>query len=77
MNATERPEGPAVANLNEEDRSKDELMVRLAHVAEDMIAKHGKDFAMGGLILAARFIAEGRPLIKPQGSMSDRMKSAN
>jgi hypothetical protein len=36
-----------------------------------MIAKHGKDFAMGGLLLAARFIAEGRPLIKPQGSMSD------
>ena len=64
MNATERPEDPAVANLNEEDRSKDELFVRLAHVAEDMVAKHGKDFAMGGLILAARFIAEGRPLIK-------------
>jgi hypothetical protein len=71
MNATERPEDPAVADLNEEDRSKDELMVRLAPVAEDRIAKHGKDFAMGGLILAARFIAEGRPLIKPQGSMSD------
>ena len=71
MNATERPEDPAVTNLNEEDRSKDELMVRLAHVAEDMIAKHGKEFAMGALILAARFIAEGRPLIKPQGSMSD------
>ena len=77
MNATERLEDPAVANLNEEDRSKDELMVRLAHVAEDMIVKHGKDFAMGALILAARFIAEGRPLTKPQGSMSDRMKSAN
>ena len=71
MNATERPEDPAVANLNEEDRSKDELMVRLAHVAEDMIAKHGKEFAMGALLLAARFIAEGRPLVKPQGSMSD------
>jgi hypothetical protein len=42
--------------------------VRLAHVAEDMIAKHGKEFAMGGLLLAARFIAEGRPLVKPQGS---------
>jgi hypothetical protein len=71
MNATERPEDPAVANLNEEDRSKDELLVRLAHVAEEMIAKHGKDFAMGGLILAARFIAEGRPLIKPRGATGD------
>lgn len=29
-----------------------------------MIAAHGKDFAMGTLILAARFIAEGKPLVK-------------
>jgi len=77
MNATERPEDPAVTNLSEEDRSKDEMFVRLAHVAEDMVAKHGKDFAMGGLILAARFIAEGRPLTKPQGSGSDWMKATN
>ena len=48
MNAIERPEDPAVANLDEEDRSKDELFVRLAHVAEDMIAKHGKDSRWAG-----------------------------
>ena len=39
--------------------------MKLAHVAEAMIAAHGKDFAMGALILTARFIAEGKPLIKP------------
>ena len=48
----------------EEDKSKDAFFVRVAEVAEDMIARHGKDFAMGVLVLSARFIAEGKPLIK-------------
>jgi hypothetical protein len=48
----------------EEDRSKDAFFVRVAEVAEEMIARHGKDFAMGVLVLSARFIAEGKPLIK-------------
>ena len=62
--------------LSEEDRSKDEFFVKLAHVAEAMIAAHGKDFAMGALILTARFIAEGKPLTKPGNSVSDRMNPA-
>ena len=52
--------------LTDEDRSKDEFFVKLAHLAEAMIAAHGKDFAMGALVLTARFIAEGKPLIKPE-----------
>jgi hypothetical protein len=52
---------PGLAN---EDKSKDELFVRLAFVADAMLKTHGKDFAMGTLVLAARFIAEGKPLIK-------------
>jgi hypothetical protein len=52
--------------LTEEDRSKDEFFVKLAHLAEAMIDAHGKDFAMGALVLTARFIAEGRPLTKPE-----------
>jgi hypothetical protein len=28
-----------------------------------MIARHGKDFAIGSLVLSAKFIAEGKPLI--------------
>jgi hypothetical protein len=31
-------------------------------LADEMIAAHGADFAMGVLILAARFIAEGKPV---------------
>ena len=46
---------------NEFDR-KDEFYGRLGLLAEEMISAFGKDFTMGVLILAARFIAEGKPL---------------
>ena len=62
--------------LSAEDRSKDEFFVQIARVAEAMIAAHGKDFAMGALILSARFIAEGRPLTKRVESASDWMNAA-
>jgi hypothetical protein len=43
--------------------SKDRFFQRLGQLAEEMMAAHGKDFTMGTLILAARFIAEGKPLV--------------
>ncbi len=39
--------------------SKDAFFQQLAQLSDSMIAAHGKDFAMGALVLAARFIAEG------------------
>jgi hypothetical protein len=54
---------PQQQELSEEDRSKDAFFVQIAEIAEAMIARHGKDFAMGTLVLSAKFIAEGRPLI--------------
>jgi len=42
--------------------SKDRFFEQVGVLAEEMIAGHGKDFAMGTLVLAARFIAEGKPL---------------
>lgn len=48
-----------------ETRSKDAFFARVAEVAEEMIAAHGRDFTMGTLILAARFIAEGKALRPP------------
>ena len=59
--------------MTDEDRSKDAFFIRLAEVAEAMIARHGKDFAMGTLVLAARFIAEGKPLIKRNGGASTKL----
>jgi len=56
------PAPPRSMELNEEDRSKDAFFVQLAEIAEAMIARHGKDFAMGTLLLSAKFIAEGKPL---------------
>jgi hypothetical protein len=50
--------------MTEEDQSKDRFFERLGELAEEMIAAHGKDFATGTLILAARFIVEGKPLAK-------------
>lgn len=46
--------------LSQEDRSKDEFFQRIAALSDEMIAAHGKDFAMGAFVLAARWIAEGR-----------------
>lgn len=45
-----------------DDRSKDAYYEKIADIANEMIEKHGKDFAMGTLVLAARFIAEGKSL---------------
>jgi hypothetical protein len=48
--------------MTEDEPSKDRFFERLGALAEEMIAAHGKDFTMGALVLAARFIAEGKPL---------------
>jgi hypothetical protein len=54
---------PAQTESSEEDGSKDAFFVQVAELAEAMIARHGNEFAIGTLVLAAKFIAEGRPLI--------------
>ena len=38
--------------------SKDAFFQQLADISNAMSVAHGKDFAMGALVLAARFIAE-------------------
>ncbi|WP_439361536.1 hypothetical protein [Bradyrhizobium sp. DASA03007] len=44
-----------------ETESKDRFFIELAELSERMVAAHGKDFSMGALVLAARFIAENKP----------------
>jgi hypothetical protein len=44
---------------DDETTSKDHFFQQLAQLSDAMTASHGKDFAMGALVLAARFIAEG------------------
>jgi hypothetical protein len=58
--------------LSSDDRSKDEFYVRLALLADEMLKAHGKDFTMGVLVLSARFIAEGKPLIKRRADEDGR-----
>jgi hypothetical protein len=71
MNAASESMVRDAGELTDEDRLKDEFFVKLADVAEAMVAAHGKDFAMGALVLTARFIAEGKPLTKPEAKVSD------
>jgi hypothetical protein len=47
-----------------EAESKDGFFSAIAELAEQMIAAHGKEFAMGAFILAARFIAENKSFEK-------------
>ena len=46
--------------LSAEEQSKDRYFQQLAKVAEEMVDEHGKDFAAGALVLAARWVAENR-----------------
>lgn len=49
-----------------EAASKDRFFEQLGALGDAMTAAHGKDFAMGALILAARFLAEGKTLTRPK-----------
>ncbi len=51
---------PSSPQLTPEEESKDRFFRQLALTAEAMVAAHGKDFAMGALVLAARWIAENK-----------------
>ena len=48
------------AELTPEELSKDAFFTRLGEISQEMVDAHGRDFAMGALVLAARWIAEGR-----------------
>ncbi len=62
MRTTAAKTESAQHELSAEDRSKDAFFALTGKLAEDMIAAHGKEFAIGTLVLAAKFIAEGKPL---------------
>jgi hypothetical protein len=50
------------SNSTEESRSKDEFYRQLSLLTDAMSAKHGRDFTVGTLILAARFLVQGKEL---------------
>lgn len=41
--------------------SKDRYFEQLAKITNEMIEAHGRDFAIGALVLAARYIVENTP----------------
>lgn len=44
--------------MTQDPPDKDVFFAQLARLSDEMIAAYDKDFAMGALVLAARFIAE-------------------
>ena len=54
-----------------EDQSKDDFHNRLSSLCNAMIAAHGSDFTVGTLVLAARVIVEGKPMIKADAAPLD------
>lgn len=46
--------------LTPDEQSKDAFFQRIALIGEEMIAAHGRDFATGAFVLAARWISEGK-----------------
>ncbi len=59
---------------DDDTTSKDAFFRQLAHLSDAMIDAHGKDFTMGALVLAARFIAEREARATP-GAPADRGES--
>jgi hypothetical protein len=55
---------PMEPTLTPEEQSKDRFFKQLAELSTTMIEAHGRDFAMGALVLAARFIAENKPFTR-------------
>lgn len=52
--------------LSEEEISKDKYFSQISSISEAMIKDHGKDFAMGALVMAAQWIAQNKePREKP------------
>ena len=46
--------------LSQEQKGKDAFFERIAHLSQEMVSAYGKDFAMGALVLGARWVAEGK-----------------
>ena len=67
---------PEQTELSEDDRSKDAFFVQVAEMADAMIVRHGKEFAIGTLVLAAKFIAEGRLLVNRDNKDGEASKIA-
>ena len=64
-------ETPVTPPLSAEDQSKDDFHNRLSRLCNAMVAAHGHDFTVGTLVLAARFIVEGKPMIKADVAQLD------
>jgi hypothetical protein len=61
----------AQIELTDDEKSKDAFFQRIALIGEEMIAAHGREFATGAFVLAARWISEGRMGAKVKARPAD------
>ena len=52
MNGGKNQEETMHTQLTPEEESKDAFFQELARISEEMVARHGKEFSMGALVLA-------------------------
>lgn len=57
--------------MTPDTKTKDYFFSQLGKIADEMVAAHGKEFAMGAMVLAARFIAEGAPPARDKTAPTD------
>ena len=62
--------------MTQDPPGKDIFFAQLARLSDEMIAAYDKDFAMGALVLAARFIAERDRTEANVGSGADQNPSS-
>ena len=62
--------------MTQDPPDKDVFFAQLARLSDEMIAAYDKDFAMGALVLAARFIAERDRTEAEAGSSADQLPTA-
>lgn len=62
--------------MTQDPPDKDVFFAQLARLSDEMIAAYDKDFAMGALVLAARFIAERDHTQPEAGSSPDQQPTA-
>lgn len=62
--------------MTQDPPGKDIFFAQLARLSDEMIAAYDKEFAMGALVLAARFIAERDRTEANAGSGADQNPSS-
>lgn len=63
--------------MTDQDQSKAQFFEQLSAISSAMIEAHGRHFAIGALLLAARYIAENAPSDDPAAAEGAAAQAAS